>query len=143
MMESEWNQEQVINLIDLYRERPVLWDPTNADFKDRNLKNYAWTEIGQALRMTKVEVKNKMTKVIGQFQRECKKQKSGSGTNAKVKWFGYEHLLFLRDKTVPRSTSEVGLERNEVSKITQIIILIYIIQCYVLYNKTHFSIHSV
>lgn len=84
-MESDWNQEQVIHLIDLYRERPVLWDPTNADFKDRNLKNYGWTEIAQGLRMAKVEVKNKMTKVIGQFQRENKKQKSGSGAEAKVK----------------------------------------------------------
>lgn len=123
-MERDWNQEQVVNLIDLYRERPVLWDPTNADYKNRNLKDYAWTEIAQGLRMAKVEVKNKMTKVIGQFQRENKKQKSGSGAEAKVKWFAYQHLFFLRDKTAPRSTSEVGLEINEVSEIKQIVIII-------------------
>lgn len=74
-MESDWNQDQVIQLIDLYRERPVLWDPGCADYKDRNLKNYAWSEIAFGMRMTKIEVQDKMKKVIGQFQRENKKTK--------------------------------------------------------------------
>lgn len=128
-MESDWNQDQVIQLIDLYRERPVLWDPGCADYKDRNLKHYAWSEIALGMRMTKIEVQDKMKKVIGQFQRENKKQKSGSGADVKIKWFAYEQLLFLRDKTAPKPTTEVGLGTNEVSKIIHFTMLFCIYIC--------------
>lgn len=112
----EWSQDQVIQLIELYRERTVLWDPTSPEFKDKNLKNYAWSEIASALKLAKSEVKLKIRYVIGQFQREYKKQKSGSGADKKVKWFAFDHLMFLKDKYAPRKTLETGLALIEVSK---------------------------
>lgn len=113
---TEWNQDQVIQLIELYRERPVLWDPTNPEFKNKNLKNNAWSEIAFAIKLAQSEVKLKIRYVIGQFQREFKKQKSGSGAEKKVKWFAFDYLLFLKDKNVPRKTTETGLALIEVSK---------------------------
>lgn len=117
LSETEWNKEAVIKLIDLYRENHVLWDQTCAEFKDRNAKNNAWTEISLAMKITKSEVQSKMKKLIGQFQRECK-LKSGSGADSvKSKWFAFDSLQFIKDKAAPRQTREAGLHNlNEVSK---------------------------
>ncbi|KAG5863994.1 hypothetical protein JTB14_022116 [Gonioctena quinquepunctata] len=54
-------------------------------------------------------------KSFGQFQRELKKttkSKSGDGTDDiyQPKWFAFKNLLFLRDKTKPRTTREAGIE---------------------------------
>lgn len=126
LSEVEWGKEAVIKLIDLYREYYVLWDQTCAEFKDRNEKNKAWTEISLAMKLSKAEVQAKMKKLIGQFQRECKKLKSGSGADSvKSKWFAFDSLQFIKDKTTPRQTREAGLcgqhNRNEVSKTIYII----------------------
>jgi hypothetical protein len=121
LSEVEWSKEAVIKLIDLYRENYVLWDQTCAEFKDRNAKNKAWTEISLAMKVTKAEVQTKMKKLIGQFQRECRKLKSGSGADSvKSKWFAFDCLHFIKDKTTPRQTREAGLaglhNRIEVCK---------------------------
>lgn len=51
-----------------------------------------------------------MRSLIGQFQRELKKPRSGAGAEQiSSKWFGFELLLFLRDKNKVRSTNEAGL----------------------------------
>ncbi|KAG5872987.1 hypothetical protein JTB14_025353 [Gonioctena quinquepunctata] len=41
----EWTNEKVINLINLYWDRPVLWDCRLKDYKDRNKKMDALLEI--------------------------------------------------------------------------------------------------
>ncbi|KAG8297038.1 hypothetical protein J6590_043461 [Homalodisca vitripennis] len=50
-----------------------------------------------------------MRKLIGQFQRESKKGKSGSGAIGS-KWYAFDTLLFIQDKCAPRQTAEVGLQ---------------------------------
>ncbi|KAG8297710.1 hypothetical protein J6590_030220 [Homalodisca vitripennis] len=91
------------------REQTVLWDPTCREFRDKNLKNSAWTEIALAMKLSRSEVQTKMRKLIGQFQRESKKGKSGSGAIGS-KWYAFDALLFVQDKCAPRQTAEVGLQ---------------------------------
>lgn len=127
LSEVDWTKEKIGQLIDLYREHYVLWDHTCVQFKDRNAKNNAWVEISNEMGVSKFETQEKMKKLIGQFQRECKKLKSGSGAEAvKSKWFAFDSLQFLRNKTAPRHTREAGL-RNvlEVSKQYLILIKVY------------------
>lgn len=84
----EWTKELTNHLIELFREYRVLWDPTFMDFKNRNKKHDAWTELGAELKTNASEVEKKMRMLIGQFQRELKKGRSGDGADApyKTKW---------------------------------------------------------
>jgi hypothetical protein len=42
----EWAKENTISLIELFREKRVLWDSTFMDFKNRDKKHDAWSELG-------------------------------------------------------------------------------------------------
>lgn len=127
----EWDKENVCLLIDLYREKPVLWDPTNPDYKNRNRKHDAWGAIAATMDMSRDEVEGKMRKLIGQFNRESKKGKSGSGADeVNRKWFAYKLLLFLKDKNLPNHSREAGFadsqkETDEVSGLNYSLHYVY------------------
>ncbi|CAH0559439.1 unnamed protein product [Brassicogethes aeneus] len=112
----EWNVEQTCKLIELYRQNSELWDTFSPLYKNKQKKHDAWNKIGKALNLGKDEVEKKMRCLIGQFQREQKKTKSGTGTGAdeayQSKWFAFKMLTFLQDKNKPRETIEAGIEKN-------------------------------
>lgn len=66
------------------------------DFKNRNKKHDAWTELGAELKTNSSEVEKKMRMLIGQFQRELKKGRSGDGADApyKTKWIFFKCFFF-------------------------------------------------
>lgn len=116
----DWGEDTISRLIDLYREQPVLWDQTLAEYKDKNRKNYAWNDISRELKLSKAEVQSKIRGLIYQFNRESKKGKSGSGAEeAKIKWRYYNSFLFLKDKSLPRETraTQGEQEPDQVSKV--------------------------
>lgn len=116
----ELTKEKICQLIDLYYERPILWDQTQSNYKNKYKKNDAWSEISEVMGVEKVEIEKKMKNLIGQFYRECKRMKSGAGTDEVVesKWFAFKSLMFLKDKNKPRTTTEAGIEENcQVSSI--------------------------
>lgn len=101
--ELVWSREQVRNLVDLYRDRPLLWDHTSDLYKDKSKKHCAWQEIAQAMKMTKLEVQTKMRILMIQFKRESKKLESCSvHDRGRSKWFAFDSLLFLKDRSNPR-----------------------------------------
>lgn len=64
-----------------------------------------------------------MKSVNTQFQQDAKKDKSGTGASQVVKWWAFDLLLFLKDKTTPRLITEAGVgvcdtRRIEVNKNT-------------------------
>lgn len=124
--DSEWTRSKTSELIELYRSREVLWNPKDPTYKDKNLKNYAWGEIAAQLQTDKFEVQNKVKNLITCFRREAKKEKSGAGASQSVKWWAFESLLFLKDKTTPRTITEAGISENEV------IIVYYCFYCFLL-----------
>lgn len=113
LSEMEWTNEQVLTLIELYRERPVLWNQCLSDFKNKNLKNYAWNEISKEIKISKSEVQSKMRNLITTFQRILKKGKSGSGASSKSKWFAFDHLMFMKDKTTPTFSRDAGINETQ------------------------------
>lgn len=113
LSEVEWTNDQVITLIELFREKPVLWNQALSDFKNKNLKNYAWNEISQEIKVNKPEVQSKMRNLITTFQRILKKGKSGSGACSKSKWFAFVHLMFLQDKTTPTFSRDAGINDTQ------------------------------
>ena len=53
------NIPHVLLLVDLYRANPILWDPTDPNYKDRNKKCNTWKAIGAELNVDRLEVMKK------------------------------------------------------------------------------------
>lgn len=115
----EWPRDLVLQLIELYRDNPVLWDPRNPNYKDRTKKSDAWKAISSKLNVDRIHVEKKIDTLTGQLRRELKKMKqpkSGSGSEDVYKgnWFAFNSLSFLLDKLKPKTTLDAG---SEVSNI--------------------------
>jgi hypothetical protein len=42
----EWDDEKCLNLIEIYRNKPLLSDPKDRNYYKKHLKDDAWAEIG-------------------------------------------------------------------------------------------------
>lgn len=60
---AEWRQAEVFKLIDLYKERRLLWDPSEEDYKSRNKKHDSWRELDNQFGVEEGECERKMRKV--------------------------------------------------------------------------------
>ena len=78
---TEWKQlfeMDSLELIFLYQDKPVIWEPKNPEYFLKNLKNDAWSEIAQLLGRDVEECKNKMISLLASHRREKGKVKSQS-----------------------------------------------------------------
>jgi hypothetical protein len=71
----EWDDEKCLNLTDIYKNTPILWDP-----KDKHLKEDAWAGIGVAMNTTGANCKQKMVTLLASHRREKMKMKKSMGT---------------------------------------------------------------
>lgn len=111
LSEFDWSKDNIIKLIELFRDYPVLWDAKVADYKNRNKKHDAWNDIALAMKVERSEVEKKMRCLIGQYQRNNKKGKSGAGADGDPKFY-FNMFTFLKDKCKPRSYCESGRARD-------------------------------
>jgi len=104
----EWSEDLVLQLIEAYRERPVLWDVGYKLFKIKAKRNDVWEELGTIFNTERYVVKKKINSLLASFRRECRKVKCTSGTGAdevsQSKWFAFKSLLFLMDKNKLRQS---------------------------------------
>ncbi|CAG4990254.1 unnamed protein product [Colias eurytheme] len=93
-----WSNDKIMQLIELFQSKPLLWDSSIKEYKGRNKKNDAFEEISQALNIPKKNVETKIHVLRTQFTREKKKlsakKTTGSGAIEKCKWIYYEPLEF-------------------------------------------------
>ena len=118
----DWFKDDVFRLIDLYRDRPCLWDNDDIDRRDKAKKEESWNEISDILHVERAEVERKMKSLSTQFYREYKRKikietETGSDEGFRSKWFAYERLSFLSRRVKDRPTmcyygSEVGFCNN-------------------------------
>lgn len=114
----EWTNAKVCDLINLYRDRPVLWDCRLKEYKDRNKKLDALLEIAVSFGVDKEEVERKIKNLVCHFLREIKKEressKSGAGSDDvyKSKWFCYNNMLFLKDRNQPKGMTDTITQVN-------------------------------
>ncbi|XP_046976672.1 uncharacterized protein LOC124542833 [Vanessa cardui] len=105
----QWNVENTILFIDCYKQKPILWDPTDINYYKNDLKNDAWSEIAKCLNTNVESCKHKITSLLSAFRREKNKTKKGKGTGKgasevyKSKWYAYEAMSFLMDRDKPRN----------------------------------------
>lgn len=94
-----WSNDKIMQLIELFQSKPLLWDCSIKQYKDRNKKKDAFEEISQVINIPKKDVETKIHVLRTQFTREKKKMSAkkttGSGAKEKCKWIYYEPLEFL------------------------------------------------
>ncbi|XP_060877629.1 uncharacterized protein LOC132950285 isoform X3 [Metopolophium dirhodum] len=103
----EWYREQTIQLIDLFRNRPALWDTSSVHYRNKRMKNESLEQISVKLKCPKEEIAKKICTLRVQFSREnvkVKRARESGGTVYNPKWFGYQLLCFLNDQS--RYTSQ-------------------------------------
>jgi len=111
-----WSKELVIELIEILKAAPALWDIQSKEYRDRNLKFDEMSKIASQFKTNVDEVSRKIVS-LNQFSRERKKigekSKSGDATISEDNiWFGYNMMKFLVENNISRgsrSTIEVGI----------------------------------
>ena len=102
----EWTREKIDDLIELYPEQELLWNPTNGLYKHKVKKADAWRAISEGLMLDRTD-DEKVKILIPHFRRELGKKKkseerkSGEGSeNPYVnQWVFFRRWLFLAEKT--------------------------------------------
>lgn len=67
----EWSEDLVLQLIEAYRARPVLWDVGHKFFKIKTKINDVWEELATIFNTGIYEVKKKINSLLASFRREC------------------------------------------------------------------------
>ncbi|XP_035430334.1 uncharacterized protein LOC118262826 isoform X1 [Spodoptera frugiperda] len=125
----EWNNESVLEFIELMQAEPDIWDPKRNGHKNRNNINDAWNRIRQEFSVpcTVDELKRKRNTLLTQY-RDCLKKindsiKSGCSAEDvyKPSWFAFEALdNFMGDIYKYRVTiSTEVMERTKESPHTR------------------------
>ncbi|XP_063538246.1 uncharacterized protein LOC134747583 [Cydia strobilella] len=119
IMSFQWTNQNVFKLIEMFEERELLWNTMLEEYKDRNKKHKAWYEIANAFELERSVVEKKMRSLIGQFQRELKKDKSGVGCDEVSNWFAFKKLMFLRNHNKPASTRDIGEKNSHNDELSE------------------------
>ena len=91
----EWSSDQILILIELYRNETCLWDPRDSEYKVKNKKNYAWAKTGKLMKCRVEKAKKKIDSLLSSFRRERQKQvKSEAGADEvyRSSWFALNHV---------------------------------------------------
>ena len=91
----EWTDEVCLQLIHLYKMRPILWDPTDRQYKMGKKKLDFWTEISKELKLDVNEVRKKMDSLLASFRRERQREASSGRSGV---YLGAK--IFIEAKTV-------------------------------------------
>ncbi|MGH0137329.1 UNVERIFIED_CONTAM: hypothetical protein FKN15_050688 [Acipenser sinensis] len=114
-MASCWSSDSVEKLIQLYRDRPLLWNGKLDGYHDKRKRLVALQEIVQELGkdFSVEEVKKKMNNLRTRFNQErAKIAKAKHSTGSRVagpvtsKWRLFKRLNFLPDSSLPRQSME-------------------------------------
>ncbi|XP_063384954.1 uncharacterized protein LOC134671109 [Cydia fagiglandana] len=112
-MSFQWTNDNVFKLIEMYEKRELLWNTMLEEYKDRNKKHVAWTEIANAFEVEKYVVAKKMKSLIGQFQRELKKDETSS-------WFAFKKMMFIRNRPYkPASTRDSDVKNSHNDELSE------------------------
>jgi hypothetical protein len=66
----EWTQESVIDFIELYKRKEIIWDPKHPVQFKKNLKKDAWEELGNEMNTPVDECKKKRKNFLSSLRRE-------------------------------------------------------------------------
>jgi hypothetical protein len=77
----EWSNMLSLRLIDLYREKELMWNPTHAGYKSKLKRLDAWNEISQLLGCDQTELRKKVESLLILFLRDSTEGKFQHNTS--------------------------------------------------------------
>ncbi|GBN23771.1 hypothetical protein AVEN_104383-1 [Araneus ventricosus] len=122
----EWNNELIMEFLDLYELEPMIWNPQNQHHKDRNHVYDAWKRIQSSLsidfslKVLKKKKENRMTADRKFAMKVRNSTRTGAGVYQvyKPEWFAYEKIAsFLHSVYTPRRTKTTEKLENEPDSI--------------------------
>ena len=66
----EWSQERVIEFIDAYKKKQIIWDPKHPLHYNKIKKQDAWEELAKEINRPVDECKKKMENLLSALRRE-------------------------------------------------------------------------
>lgn len=94
-----------IELIELVRQFSCLWDSRMSTYKNKNIKENAWTSISEIMGFSIDACQSRWLALRQRFakeKREWQSVPSGSGADVSNKWPLFELLLFVDNIVKPR-----------------------------------------
>jgi hypothetical protein len=76
--EMEWTQESVIEFIELYKRKEIIWNPKHPMHFNKIRKQDAWEELGKEVNRPVDECKKKMVNLLSSLRREKMKMRKSS-----------------------------------------------------------------
>ena len=76
----ERTEGSVIELIELYKRKEIIWDPKHPMHFNKIRKQAAWEELGKEMNRPVDECKKKMENLLSSLRREKMKMRKSSGT---------------------------------------------------------------
>jgi len=76
----KWNNEKTLEFIEMYHNKPVLWDQKNPNYYNKYTKNDAWEELATEMGISLDDCKLKVNSLQSSFRREKSKIKRSHGT---------------------------------------------------------------
>jgi len=71
----EWIQESLIELIELYKRKELIWEPKHPMHFNKIRKQDAWKELGKEMNRLVDECKKKMENYLSSIRREKMKMR--------------------------------------------------------------------
>ncbi|VVD02401.1 unnamed protein product [Leptidea sinapis] len=93
---SDWSATTILKFLEAYHNEPCLWNPKDAEDKDRQKVNDTWTRLSIIMNKSVKELKTKKEILMATFRRHLKKKKdsirSGAGSDDVYTpvWFAYD-----------------------------------------------------
>jgi hypothetical protein len=75
----EWTRESVMELIELYKRKDIIWDPKHPMHFNKIRRQEAWEELGEEMNRPVDECKKKMENLLSSLRREKMKMRKSSG----------------------------------------------------------------
>uniref|UniRef100_A0A8D9F6E7 MADF domain-containing protein n=1 Tax=Cacopsylla melanoneura TaxID=428564 RepID=A0A8D9F6E7_9HEMI len=94
-MDSDWNDNLVIDFLELYRDHPVLWDTSDRNHKLKHKVHDAWCRISATMGKPVSELKGKKKCLMATFRSLLKKKKASMVPGAGAEdiyepvWYAY------------------------------------------------------
>lgn len=97
-----WTFENVLKLVELFREHRVLWDTNHVAYHNKIKRRRSLQEIAFALQTTEEEIKKKIKGLRTQYASEKGKEARSNEEKEYVsKWAHYQSLQFLDHHIIP------------------------------------------
>jgi hypothetical protein len=90
---GKMENEECLALIQLYKSEEVLWNSKSANYHNKSIRENAWKDIGDEMKVSVQDLKKKMTTLLASYRGEKSRIKK-SGTNIFIELLVY-HSYYL------------------------------------------------